>query len=153
MENSSMSDTLLRNLNLAVATKGGGRTMGYFFQFGNNCSRWARRWAIRLTGISFLFSVGCAYNDLHGVAQINSIPAGAEVINLDDDTSLGITPVNVWWREGDKERKFVNLRFQKKGYVDKTTSFWLSLRHSSRKKAVDDPQEVLVELEKEVKIQ
>ncbi|MFC1665073.1 hypothetical protein ACFL17_05515 [Pseudomonadota bacterium] len=124
--------------------------MGYFIQYCINCSQWARRCVIGLIGFSLLLSVGCAHNDTHGVAKINSIPAGAEVINLDDDTSLGVTPVDVWWQE-PKERKFVNLRFQKKGYVDKTISFWLSLRHSSRKKAVKDPQEVLVELEKEVK--
>ena len=142
-----------RNSNLAVATKGDGRNMGYFFQFGSSYSRWARRWAVAIMGVSILLSAGCATTDLHGVAQINSIPAGAEVINLDDDTSLGVTPVNVWWQEGGKGRKFVTVRFQKNGYIDKTTSFWLSLRHSSRKKAEDDPQEVLVELEKEAKTQ
>jgi len=126
--------------------------MGYSHQSTTDCPSWFKKGAVGLIiGFVILFSSACATTDTHGVAKINSIPAGAEVINLDDDTSLGVTPVSVWWQEGDKDRKFVNIRFQKKGYIDKTTSFWLSLRHSSRKKAVEDPQEVLVELEKEVK--
>ena len=126
--------------------------MGYCHQSTIDCPSWFKKGASGLIiGFVVLVSSACVTTDTHGVAQINSIPAGAEVINLDDDTSLGVTPVSVWWQEGDKDRKFVNIRFQKKGYIDKTTSFWLSLRHSSRKKAVEDPQEVLVELEKEVK--
>ena len=145
-----MLEWYFSKLNIGSSVKGDDRNMGNFFHYSINCSQWVKRCTAVLVGFSIVFSVGCATTDLHGVAQINSIPSGAEVINLDDDTNLGVTPVSVWWSEG-KKRKFVNLRFQKRGYVDKTTSFWLSLRHSSRKKAVKDPQEVLVELEKEVK--
>ena len=141
-----------KELILTVATKEDNTIMGHCYLFTTDGLSRFKRWATGLMiGLIILFASGCATTDTHGVAKINSIPAGAEVINLDDDTSLGVTPVSVWWQEGDKERKFVNIRFQKKGYIDKTTSFWLSLRHSSRKKAVKDPQEVLVELEKEVK--
>jgi len=35
----------------------------------------------------------------YGTARITSMPAGAEVVNLRDDTHLGITPLMVTWEE------------------------------------------------------
>ena len=88
---------------------------------------------------------GCAN---HGAALIRTEPEGAEVVNLEDDTVLGVTPVKVWWREGTEKRKFVNVRLQKVGYRDKTSSFWVTLRHGSKEEALEEPQFVEIKLDK-----
>lgn len=87
---------------------------------------------------------GCAH---HGAAQITSTPPGAEVVNLDDGTVLGVTPVTVWWKESNSNRKYLSVRFKMDGYRDKVSSFWLSMRHGSRKSAMADPQLVEVSLQ------
>ena len=93
-----------------------------------------------LTGLA-----ACAH---HGAAQISSIPSGAEVVDMDGDVLLGVTPVKVWWKENKESRKFINVRIQKDGYRDKTTSFWVTLRHSTRDSAVENPQMVEISLDK-----
>lgn len=113
-------------------------------------ARWQnRRWqasaqAVVLAG-SLALLAGCAH---HGAAMITSQPSGAEVVDLEDDALIGVTPVKVWWKESGESRKFVNIRLQKNGYRDKTTSFWVTLRHGSRQSAVDNPQAVEVTLDK-----
>ena len=52
--------------------------------------------------MALLATAGCAN---HGAALIKTIPEGVEVVNLADDTVLGLTPVTVWWREGTEKRK------------------------------------------------
>ena len=94
-----------------------------------------------------LVASGCSY--YHGAAYIQTAPEGAEVINMEDSSVLGITPVKVWWRESKEERKFVNILVHKDGFQDKTTSFWVSVRHGSRTEALGDPQNVQIELEKQ----
>ena len=84
----------------------------------------------------------------HGAARIESTPPGAQVVNLEDDTILGITPFNTWWRDSKQQRKFVNIRLQRDGYEDKTTSFWVTLRHNSREDALSDPHQVSIKLDK-----
>ncbi len=101
--------------------------------------------SLALFAILSLTLVGCAH---HGAAMIESQPTGAEVVDLDNDTLVGVTPVKVWWKESGNERKFVNIRLQKEGYRDKTTSFWVTLRHGSRDSAVNNPQSVEVTLDK-----
>ena len=93
-----------------------------------------------------LTMAGCSY---HGAVFIASEPAGAEVVNIDDDTVLGITPVKVWWREKSNERMRVNVRLQKDGFRDKVTSFWVTLRHSDKDSALEDPNHVEVKLDKQ----
>jgi hypothetical protein len=90
--------------------------------------------------------VGCSKH--YGAALMKSDPPGAEVVDLSDDSLIGITPVKAWWKTGDDSRKFVNIRFQKDGYRDKTMSFWLNTRHASREDAVAKPQLVETSLEK-----
>lgn len=89
---------------------------------------------------------GCVTH--HGAANIVSIPEGAEVINVDDDTVLGVTPVKVWWREGKEEKRRVNVRLHKNGYRDKVTSFFVTFRHGSKSSALDEPQFVRIVLDK-----
>jgi hypothetical protein len=61
---------------------------------------------------------------------------------------LGVTPIKAWWRDDSQLRKFVNIRVQKEGYLDKTSSFWLTLRHKTRESAMQNPQSVELVLEK-----
>ncbi len=82
----------------------------------------------------------------HGAALIDSVPTGAEVVDMDNDAVLGTTPVRVWWRRDENQRKLVNVRLEKDGYPDKTVAFWVTLRHKSRDKAENDPQQVTVNL-------
>lgn len=88
---------------------------------------------------------GCASH--YGAAHIRSVPPGAEVVSLEDDTVLGLTPVKVWWKDASEERKFINVRFTKEGYRDKTTAFWVNMRHGSKGDALNEPQQVEVEME------
>jgi hypothetical protein len=106
-------------------------------------SRAAR--TLALAGLLFALG-GCAH---YGAARINSVPPGAEVVNLADDTVLGVTPVSVWWKEDSDKPKFINIRLQKAGYRDKVTAFWVNLRHGSKSEALENPQEVNVEMERE----
>lgn len=89
---------------------------------------------------------GCASNH-YAAALIKSEPAGAEVVDLADDSLIGITPVVAWWKSSEESRRFVNIRLQKNGYRDKTMSFWLNLRHPSREEAVAKPQIVETKLD------
>ena len=101
------------------------------------------RWLLVL-----LFPLFTACGAHHGAALIKSVPSGVEVVNMEDDTVVGITPVKVWYKESEEERKFVNVRLQKEGYQDKTASFWVSLRHRSQKSALKNPQFVEIEMDK-----
>jgi len=91
-----------------------------------------------------VFLSACAH---HGAAQIQTQPAGAEVVDIKTGVLLGVTPVKVWWKEGKQGRKFVNIRVQKEGYMDKTSSFWVTLRHKSRASALDNAQSVEMTLD------
>ena len=84
----------------------------------------------------------------YGAAKIQSVPSGAEVINLEDDSLLGRTPVIVHWKNDREESKLITVRFQKSGYSDKVTAFWVNMRHSSKANAENEPQTVNVELKK-----
>lgn len=82
----------------------------------------------------------------YGAARIQSTPSGAEVVNLEDDSLLGTTPVIVHWKTDREESKLITVRFHKSGYEDKVTAFWVNMRHGSRSDAESDPQNVKVEL-------
>ena len=97
-----------------------------------------------IIGIALAAMSGCAS---YGAAQIVSTPSGAEVINLDDGTLLGVTPATVWWKDSSSNRKNITVRFKKPGYRDKVTQFWLSMRHRSQEKALASPQLVEVNIE------
>lgn len=106
---------------------------------------------------SALFSVllaaaslgGCASLTSHYAgAQIDSDPQGAEVVYVDTGVVLGRTPFTYWWETGSSEKKFINVRFQKPGYEDKTTAFYITPRHGSHQEALNDPHHVKVNLEK-----
>ena len=82
----------------------------------------------------------------YGAAYITSNPPGAEVINPDDGTTLGVTPTTVWWKESSGNRQYIALRFKKEGFYGKVNSFWLSMRHTSVDDAMQDLTRVEVNL-------
>lgn len=84
----------------------------------------------------------------YGSAKIISVPAGAEVINDEDGSVIGVTPTTAWWKDGSSNRKHVILRFKKDGYYEKVTSFWLSMRHKKLSSAKNNTQQVEVSLQK-----
>ena len=99
--------------------------------------------------VSVLGVAACSGKGYHGAALIESVPAGAEVVDLESDAVLGTTPVRGWWRRNESERRLVNVRLQKSGYRDKTTAFWVTLDHRNRQAAEADPQQINVNLEQE----
>lgn len=101
--------------------------------------------ALIATGIAISMA-GCA---TYGAANIQSSPPGAEVVNLEDDSVLGLTPVTVWWKADTGNSRYVNVRLQKPGFRDKVTAFWVNMRHSSRDDAMSEPVQVQVNLEPE----
>jgi hypothetical protein len=82
------------------------------------------------------------------VAKIESIPSGAEVINLRDDTHLGRTPLLVTWESEDDEVRHATVELRKGGYIEEITSFWVKLRHPSKEAASLEAQPVIIELKK-----
>jgi uncharacterized lipoprotein YajG len=95
---------------------------------------------------ALLFLAGCASH--YGAAQIVTQPAGAEVINSEDGTVLGVTPLTVWWKEGSDNRQNKILRFKKDGYYEKVTAFWLSMQYGSVENAKANKQLFEVSLQK-----
>ncbi|MDH3692360.1 MAG: hypothetical protein OEU36_23240 [Gammaproteobacteria bacterium] len=96
--------------------------------------------------VGTLFLAGCSSH--YGAVMIESEPGGAEVVNLETDYVMGTTPIKYWWKSPSSARQFVNVRVQKEGFKDKTTSFWINPRHSSKQDALDDPNYLKVTLEK-----
>lgn len=91
---------------------------------------------------------GCGQTK-YGVAKIESIPQGAEVINLKDDTHLGMTPLLVTWESDDgNAAKHATVELRKAGYVEKITSFWVQMRHKTKEDATKEAQPVTIELQK-----
>lgn len=111
------------------------------------CSRPYRGLKLGAVGAALMMLGACA--SYHGAAYIQTNPEGAEVADMGDGTVIGVTPVKVWWEEDSETRKFINIRVHKDGYEDKMASFWVSLRHHSRRDALKDPQSVQIDLTKQ----
>lgn len=95
--------------------------------------------------LSFALSACGAH---YGAARFVSDPPGAEVINLDDGTVIGITPVTMFWKDSSAARQHPAIRLKKDGYYEKVSSFWLSMRHNSQKEAIENAQLVEVKMQK-----
>ena len=102
---------------------------------------------LRFAFLVVLLHVASGCTTHYGAAVIKSSPPGAEVVDLSNDALIGITPVKAWWKLEKEERLFVNIRFQKDGFRDKTMSFWLMPRHNSRENALVQPQLIETTLE------
>jgi len=84
----------------------------------------------------------------YGAARFVSDPPGAEVINLDDGTVIGITPVTMFWKDSSDARQHPAIRLKKDGYYEKVSSFWLSMRHGNQKEAIENAQLVEIKMQK-----
>ncbi len=111
-----------------------------------NLTRRARNIVLALSGAAVLLASGCA-STRYGAADINSVPEGADIINLKDNTNLGRTPAQIVWRGNGSEK--VTVQFQKNGYHSTITSFWVNKRHSSEEAARANAIDVYGELEQE----
>lgn len=101
-------------------------------------------------GLILLVS-GCSSPSLkYGSAKISSRPEGAEVVNLKDDSHLGVTPVNVSFSGEADTAEFVTVQLRKPGYIDRITSFWINRRHTTKLEADDNAIDISVELEKKI---
>lgn len=105
-----------------------------------------RRTRLALSLIVCLFLSACGAH--YGAARIVSFPPGAEVINLDDGTVIGNTPVTMRWKHPSNDRQHIPIRLRAPGYYEKVSSFWLSMRHSSEEQALTNPQLVEVTMQK-----
>ena len=94
------------------------------------------------------FLGGCTGAKTYGSVKFVSTPAGAEVINLKDDTNMGMTPVLVTWEGNEEKPEYVTVEFRKTGYREKITSFYVNKRHETREEAASAAQPISVELEK-----
>ena len=83
----------------------------------------------------------------YGAARIQSMPPGAEVINVNDDSVLGTTPLLITKKADREESRRISIRLRKPGYREAVETFWLQIRHSSRINAEYTPQEITVDLE------
>lgn len=93
---------------------------------------------------------GCAHltSSHYAGVKIESEPQGAEVVYVDTGVVLGTTPFTYWWETSSTDKQFINVRFQKPGYQDKTTAFYINPRHSSAAAATRDPHHVRITLDK-----
>lgn len=98
--------------------------------------------------IVLLLSLSGCGQTMYGVVKIESIPPGAEVINLKDDTHLGMTPLLVTWESDDDDTRYATVELRKIGYTEEITSFWVKLRHKSKEAASLEAQPVIIELKK-----
>ena len=90
---------------------------------------------------------GCG-KTTYGVAKIESIPSGAEVVDLKDDAHLGRTPLYVTWEGEQGSIRHATIELRKEGYVEKITAFWVKMRHETKEVATEDAQPVMIELRK-----
>lgn len=91
---------------------------------------------------------GCASQPKYGIAKIDSTPEGAEVINLKDDSHLGITPVQVSFSGEADTAEYVTIQLRKMGYIDRITSFWINRRHESLLEAEQNAIDINIQMKK-----
>ena len=111
-------------------------------------NKWFARglYLLMLGGLVLL--TGCGSKKTYGTVKFQTIPAGAQVVNLKDDTNLGMTPVSVTWEGEDGKPQYVTVELTKKGYQNDITSFWVNTRHENREAAAAEPQPVTIESQK-----
>lgn len=93
-----------------------------------------------------LAQVGCAKRKSYGAVQFVTNPPGAEIVNLRDDTSLGVSPIIVTWEAEEGKAEYVTVQFRKTGFLEEITRFWVNTRHDSREEAQAEAQPITVEL-------
>lgn len=101
-----------------------------------------------LVGMIF-FLTGCAAekNPPFGAAEIVSTPPGADVMSLADNTTLGTTPFKHVRETMIGEEEYIIVKISKPGYDDKIISFFLDPKYEDEETAMENPQQVSVNLE------
>ena len=110
--------------------------------------RMVKRQIFRVSCCVLLLMLSACSTQKYGAAKINSIPPGAEVVNLKDESHLGTTPVKVSFTGEADSAEFVTIQLRKPGYIDRITSFWINRRHENPAIAEDNAIDIQVELEK-----
>jgi len=82
--------------------------------------------------------------ETYGAARIVSDPAGAGIVNLKDNTTLGNTPLDHVWETADGKAEYIQLVLTRAGHEDTVTSFWINPRHATREEAAENPQAITV---------
>lgn len=95
----------------------------------------------------FLVTMISACANYYGAARIVSIPSGAEVINLEDGSLIGVTPILYIKKDSIDRRQTVIIRLKKEGYYDKTSSFWMQMRDKTAVSAEQNANLVEIELQ------
>ena len=95
--------------------------------------------------------IGCAKKTTYGSVKFMTKPAGAEVVNLKDDATLGTSPVIVTWEAKDGKPEYVTVQMRKTGYREEITSFWVNTRHESRELSEANAQDISVDMIKRTK--
>ncbi len=114
----------------------------------NNPIEHVRSVLFMVIAFAALTTVGCSAGVKYGAANIASNPAGANIINLKDDTNLGKTPSKVVWKGAADSSEKVTVRLEKNGYHSAITSFWINKRFKSEEEARDNAIDVNSELVK-----
>lgn len=107
-----------------------------------------RKISLLTAGMLVLLTVGCARQQF-GAANIVSEPAGAEIINLKDETNLGRTPATVVWRGEAGSSEQVTVQFRKSGYKYAIETLWVNKRHDTEEGAKQAATDVFTELKKD----
>lgn len=97
--------------------------------------------------VALMMTTGCA-GKKYGSVNFTSTPKGAEVINLDDGSVLGTTPVRVSFEGAGGSAENVTIEFAKNGYFEKISSVWVNKRHDNMMEADRNAIEVHAELKK-----
>lgn len=87
---------------------------------------------------------GCASH--YGAARITSIPSGATVLNDEDGKIIGVTPFTHVWKNDTNTRRHLIVKLDKEGYYEQDFSFWLSMRHKSKKQALKNLSDIELSL-------
>ncbi|MBM9536363.1 hypothetical protein [Desulfobulbus alkaliphilus] len=111
------------------------------------CPRTVGRFIFCLVSLAVLLvATGCS-KKMYGAVKFESSPSGAEVVNLRDDTSLGVSPVVVVWESDDGRPEYVTIQMRKPGYREAISSFWVNTRHQSREEARKEAHPIFIELQ------
>lgn len=91
---------------------------------------------------------GCGGNAAshYGSASFVSEPPGATIVNLEDGSTIGSTPLQYTWETDDVSEKYIQLKLNATGYEDQITEFFLNSRHGSKESAEKTPQVIHVKM-------
>jgi hypothetical protein len=100
-----------------------------------------------IAGILF-FLAGCAAekNPPFGAAELVSDPPGADVINVQDNSTLGTTPFKYVRETSAGEDEYTVVKVTKPGYADEIVSFFLKAGFDDEEAAKENPQQIEIKL-------